>query len=126
MMHPDLQSYRAQIEAALVYSGHSHTFADVAQMIADGKAQFWGGPTSVIVTEIVLEPQQKVLHFFLAGGSLVELEEMTPIILKWAREKGCTRASLIGRKGWDRTFLKRQGWTNGLVVLEKDLNDGQE
>jgi hypothetical protein len=121
-----LDGYRAQIEAALVYSGHSHTFEDVAAMVAAGTAQFWGGPTSVIVTEIVQEPQHKVLHFFLAGGNLAELEQMTPLIEQWGRERGCVRASLIGRKGWDRTFLKRQGWHNGLVVLEKDLNSGKE
>lgn len=121
-----IADYKPQIEAALQYSGHSHTFDDVVAMVKAGKAQFWGGPTSVIVTEIVLEPQQKVLHFFLAGGNLAELEAMTPMILQWGREKGCVRASLVGRKGWDRTFLKRQGWTNGLVVLEKDLNDEQE
>jgi hypothetical protein len=120
-----LTAYRPQIEAALVYSGHSHTFDDVAQLVKDGKAQFWGGPTSVVITQVVLEPQHKVLHFFLAGGNLAELEKMTPLIEQWGREQGCTRASLVGRKGWDRTFLSRQGWHNGLVVLEKDL-DGQE
>jgi hypothetical protein len=124
-MIPDLAKYRRQIEAALVYSGHSHDFDDVAAMVAAGKAQFWPGRTSVIITEIIVEPRHKVLHFFLAGGDLAELEQMTPIIEQWGRERGCTRASLVGRKGWDRTFLKRQGWTNGLVVLEKSF-DGKE
>lgn len=126
MMRADIAQYREQIEAALVYSGHSHTFADVAEMVAANRAQFWAGPASVIVTQVVQEPQHKVLHFFLAGGNLAELEQMTPFVEAWGKEQGCVRASLIGRKGWDRTFLSRQGWHNGMVVLEKDLNNGEE
>ena len=117
-----LDDYRAQIDAALVYSGHSHTFEDVAEMVAAGRAQAWFGPSSVIISEIVREPQHKVLHYFLAGGNLAELEVMQPIVEAWGREQGCTVATLVGRKGWDRTFLKRQGWSNGLVVLSKQLD----
>lgn len=117
----NINDYRPQIEAALKYSGHSHTFDDVVAMVEAGTAQVWFGPSSVIVTEIVLEPQFKVLQYFLAGGNLAELEAMQPIIEQWAREHGCTRAVIVGRKGWERTFLARQGWTNGLVVLDKVL-----
>lgn len=119
---PALADYRQQVEAALVFSGHSHNFDDVAAMVEAGKAQAWFGPNSIVITEIVLEPRFKVLNYFLAGGNLAELEAMQPLIEKWAREHGCVRATLVGRKGWDRTFLKRQGWTNGLVVLDKNLD----
>lgn len=122
-MTPNLADYRQQIEDALVFSGQSHTYDDVAAMVADGRAQAWFGPRTIIITELVVEPQHKVLHFFLAGGHGGELEAMTPIVEAWGREHGCTRATLVGRKGWERTFLKRQGWTNhGLVVLDKNLN----
>lgn len=120
---PTLAEYQRQIDAALEYSGKSHTFDDVAAMVADGRAQAWYGPDSIIITEVVVEPRHKVLHYFLAGGSLAELEAMLPIVEAWGREHGCTRATLVGRKGWERTFLKRQGWTNGLVVLEKTFNN---
>lgn len=122
---PDISAYRPYIEAALEYAGHSHTFDDVCELVASGKAQFWPGPHSAIVTEIVAEPRHTVLHFFLAGGNMAELEAMTPLVLQWGRDRGCTKASLIGRKGWERTFLTRTGWRSGLVVLEKHL-DGQE
>jgi hypothetical protein len=120
----DICAYRRYIEDALEYAGHSHTFDDVAAMVASGEAQFWPGPNSAIVTEFVLEPRTKRLNFFLAGGTLAELEAMTPLVLEWGREQGCTTASLIGRRGWERTFLSRTGWKSGLVVLEKDLTDG--
>lgn len=118
-----IDDYRKQIEDALVYSGHSHTYEDVVKIVENGSAQAWYGPNSIIITQLVLEPQYKVLHFFLAGGVLAEIEAMMPEIEKWGRDEyGCRRASLVGRKGWERTFLKRQGWTNGLVLLEKEYN----
>jgi hypothetical protein len=123
MSDDKLGGYRTQIEAALVYSGHTHKFDDVVALVEAGKAQAWFGPSSIIVTEIVLEPQVKVLHYFLAGGNLAELEAMYPIVEQWGREHGCKRATLVGRKGWERTFLNRQGWTNGLVVLEKKFDE---
>lgn len=118
----DICDYRRYIEDALEYAGQSHTFEDVVAMVASGEAQFWPLPHSAIVTEIVVEPRKKRLNFFLAGGVLAELEAATPLILEWGRERGCTSATLIGRKGWERTFLSRTGWKSGLVVLEKDLS----
>ena len=63
------------------------------------------------------------LHFFLAGGVMAELEAMTPIILEWGVAHGCTKARLVGRKGWARSFLMDSGWHDtGLVILEKRIN----
>lgn len=91
-------------------------------MVAAGHAQFWPGPASVIITEIVDYPRKRVCHFFLAAGNLSELEAMTPIVLDWAKAKGCVAASFIGRRGWLRTFVSRLGWQESPVVLmEKPL-----
>lgn len=121
----DILAYRRYIEDALVYAGGTHTFEDVRAAVDAGTLHFWPGASSVVVTEIVEYPQKKVLHIFLAGGTLSELEQMQPLILDWGREQGCTAATLAGRKGWDRTFLTRQGWEQTLVVLETPL-DGRK
>lgn len=112
---------RPHIEAALKYSGGTHSFADIVAGVDAGKLQFWPGPNSAIVTEIQEYPQKKVLHFFLAGGNLAELERMLPVIYDFGREQGCTSATLSGRLGWQRTFLTNEGWTTKLVVMSKDL-----
>lgn len=117
-----LSHFRSHIEAALSHGSATHTYEDVAEMVAAGHAQFWPGPASVVVTETIAHPQAKRLHFFLAAGVRRELEAMTPGILDWGRSVGCTRATLMGRKGWTRTFLKDTGWNaSDLVLMEKAL-----
>lgn len=122
---PSIEHFREYIERALEHAGGSHTFADVEQAVAEGRLQFWPGPHSVVLTEIIEYPQGLVLNYFIAGGGgpnpLAELEAMVPQIEAWGRERGCKRATFIGRKGWGRTFLTRTGWRPTLEVFEKGL-----
>lgn len=117
----DPYARRKQIEAALAFSGGTHSMDDVADAVEAGRMQFWAGPNSAIVTEILTTPQKKMLNFFLAGGDLSELEAMYPEVERWGAKQGCTAAVFTGRKGWERTFLARKGWTPRLVVFEKEL-----
>lgn len=110
------------VEAALIFAGGSHTRQDVWDMVAKEKAQLWFGPDSIIVTEIQTTPRMKILHFWLAGGSLGELERMYPLIEEWGVAMGCTQATLTGRKGWERTFLQRLGWTYAHTTFAKELS----
>ena len=114
-----LLPYKAHLEAALAYADMSHTFEDVVALVASGAAQAWPGPASIIITEIVTFPRWSVLNFFLAAGRMSELQAMTPHILDWAKAHGCTRATLVGRKGWARSFLTSTGWREKPVrILE--------
>lgn len=116
----DISTYRSQIEAALKYADDSHAFQDIVDGVAAGELQFWPGPRSVIITEILTYPKYRALNFFLAGGDLLELEAMYTPIIDWAQERGCDRAILTGRKGWERSFLTaKQGWRPTLTVYEK-------
>ena len=117
-----LLPYKAHLEAALAYADMSHTFDDVVSLVASGAAQAWPGPASIIVTEIVEYPRHHVLHFFLGAGSLSELKAMVPIILEWGREQGCTRARVIGRRGWSRVFTRDPAWhVKPQVTVERTL-----
>jgi len=117
-----VSDFRHHIAAALRRTGDHHTYEDVAAMIADGDAQFWPYLHSCVVTEVLVEPDHKRLHFFLAAGRRHELEAMQPVILEWGRSRGCTRATLVGRKGWQRSFLAQSGWTvSPLVLMERGI-----
>lgn len=119
-----LSRYRPQIEAALSYADATHTYEDVAEMVAAGALQFWPGPASCIVTELISFPRKRVLNVFLAGGNLPELEAMIPFVLAWGKDQGCDAASFTGRRGWERSFVTRMGWTpSRLVTFTKGLNE---
>ena len=112
---------RKHVAAALEYSAGTHTIDDVADGILEGKFQCWEGKESIIITEIVVYPRLKDLHFFLAGGDLDEISHMEPIIAAWGKSLGCTRVSLAGRKGWQKSFLKERGYEPKWSVLSKEL-----
>lgn len=109
------------IRAALEYDGDTHTVEDVLLEVATGECQFWPGRTSAIITEVRKYPRKTVLHYWLAGGDLHELEEMSAQIETWAREQGCTRITLAGRRGWARTFLRDRGYEPQSAILAKEL-----
>jgi hypothetical protein len=117
----EFERLRHHVVAALEYSGGSHAVEDIADGIRRGRFQLWPGADSVIVTEIIVYPQLKDLHFFLAGGDLDELRLMQPLIESWGKDMGCSRVSLAGRRGWERTFLRDRGYEPKWFVMCKDL-----
>lgn len=117
----DFERLRHHVAAALEYSGGTHKVEDIAEGICAGRFQFWPGRDSAVVTEIIVYPQLKDLHYFLAGGDLDELRLMRPLIEQWGKSIGCSRVSLAGRKGWERTFLKDEGYEPKWFILCKDL-----
>ena len=117
----ELSRCRQWVEDALEYAEGTHNFNDIAAAVLSDRFQIWPSNNAVVVTEIVVYPQLKDLHFFLAGGNLDELKAMRPIIEDWGRSIGCTRVSLAGRKGWERTFLKDEGYRPNWFVLSKEL-----
>lgn len=121
MIHK-LERYRKQIEAALVYADDSHSFEDIKQAVEAGTLQFFPGLSSVVVTEIVVFPRYKALNLFLAGGNMTELQAMLPEIESYAKYVGADRMILTGRKGWTRSFLKHEGYTEKMVTMEKKFN----
>ena len=121
-MNTEIQHYRTLLESALVYAGKTHTYEDVVHAVESGEAQFWPGPNSCIVTQIDEQPQGDILHFFLAAGNSKELARMAPEVVEWGKEQGCVKARLVGRKGWLRSFLNEQGWSDtALVIMEKPI-----
>ena len=116
-----LERLRHHVEAALEYSGGTHDFEDVVQMVEGHRLQLWPAKDSVVLTEIIDYPRLKNLHYFLAGGDLDELSRMRPLIESWGKSIGCTRVTLAGRRGWAKTFLKDEGYSPQWSVLAKEL-----
>ena len=114
----EIERCRKWIEDALEYSGGTHTFDDIAELIGKGRLQLWPAKKSCIVTEITVYPRKKVLHVFLGGGDLDEILDMHQSVVQWAKDQGCSSLTMTGRKGWVKA-LKDDGWKSQLVLLEK-------
>lgn len=115
-------SSRDLIARALEYSGGTHTVQDVLDGVEAGEFQIWEGERSILVTKLMQHPRLLEVFAWLAAGDGREIEELYPVVLEWAKAKGCTRASCLGRPGWERSFLtKDAGWHSGLRVFAKEL-----
>jgi len=110
-----LHRLRHHVEAALEYSGGTHHF------VKDSRLQVWPANESIVLTEIIVYPRLKNLHYFLAGGDLDELSRMRPLIESWGKSIGCTRVTLAGRRGWQKSFLQDEGYSPQWSVLAKEL-----
>jgi len=117
----ELNRLRQQVESALEYSEGTHTFDDIADGVGNNRFQVWPGVKSVVITEIIVYPRIKNLHYFLAGGDLDELKLMRPYIERWGKSLGCTRVTLAGRQGWAKTFLRDEGYEPKWFILSKNL-----
>lgn len=117
----ELARCRPWIEAALEYSGGTHSFDDIAQGIASGHMQLWPAPRGCAVTQLVVYPQKDVLHIFLAGGELDQLLDGLQDAAAWGRAQGCKSVTLSGRLGWQRA-LAAHGFKHSTTVLEMEIS----
>lgn len=117
----DLDRLRPQIEAALEYANGTHTYDDVCVMVMQGRLRFWPMKQSFIMTEIITYPRKKLLHGFLAGGSLDEIITMQNELVKAAKEADCYAIALSGRRGWVKA-LKPLGWKEDITVCIFEVN----
>jgi hypothetical protein len=115
-----IDELRDKVEAALREGGGTHSYDDVLAGIRSDRYQWWPGLKSFVVTEIMDYPQKRVCHVFLAGGELEEIRAIRTWIEQWAKQIGCTSATIYGRPGWERE-LKGEGWQRTAVCLEKSL-----
>jgi len=117
----DFERLAPQLERALK-GARGYTLDDVREGISNGQMQLWPGLDSAIISQIIERPQGRELLFFLAAGNMEEMKRLYPIVMDWGRSKGCTYASMIGRKGWERSFLTREeGWKATHVVFEREI-----
>lgn len=120
MIQEELIRCKEWIESALDVGGKTHSFKDIVDGVLSGHMQLWGGENGCAVTEIVVYPNKKVLHVFLAGGKLEQITDMESDAVKWAKAQGCDGMSLSGRKGWVKA-LKNYDWKPQQVVLTKEF-----
>jgi hypothetical protein len=116
----DLMRCREWIQSALDKGLNTHSFVDVVDGVMSGHMQLWSGENGCAVTELVVYPNKKVLHVFLAGGKLEQITDMHADAVKWAKAQGCEGMTIVGRKGWKKV-LGNEGWEEQHTVLGKEF-----
>jgi len=114
---PTPSSVRQFIQDALDHCGNTHTVDDVLQMVEDGKAALHVGGRCAVVTQEMELPAGRQLHYWLAGGDLDELREIEKRVSGGAKQNGCTRATIIGRRGWSKAL----GYDEMATVMARKL-----
>jgi hypothetical protein len=112
------------IESALKKGGDTHDFKDIVDGVQSGHMQLWFGLNGCAVTEIIVYPNKKVLHVFLAGGDqgqgIEQITDMHDDAVEWGKAQGCDGMTIAGRKGWQRV-LESRGWRKQFTTLVKEF-----
>ena len=87
-------------------------------MIEAGEAALFVGQKSAVVTQEIDVPAGRILHFWLAGGDVNELAKIAADVEAAAKEKGISKISIVGRRGWKR---KLDGFIEAGVLLTKEI-----
>ena len=116
----ELMRCKTWIEDALNKGGNTHDFVDICEGVLSGHMQLWSNEKACAITEIVVYPNKKVFHVFLAGGKMKQVLELHDNSLEWAKAQGCEGMTLSGRKGWTKALMSR-GWQPHQTVLAKEF-----
>lgn len=104
---------------AVARYGPTHERHHVWDRIASGHAQLWPAPSAAVVTEIDTYPTGfRELNFWLAAGDMKQILVMQPHIERWAKDQGCDRIAIRGRRGWLRAA---DGFREALVAMVKEI-----
>jgi len=113
--------------AGALTRGHSlETPEDVLNKIERQEYQLWvvddGAPAAAFVTRVASGSLGSALVTVCLGGKGMEhwLFAVEDVICGFARDKGCSRVYLYGRRGWVKQ-LAQYGWAEDTVNVVKEL-----
>jgi len=120
----ELMRGKAWIESALKKGGETHDFKDIVDGVLSGHMQLWMGENGCAVTEVIVYPNKKVLHVFLAGGDkgygIKQITDMHDDAMAWGKQQGCDGMTVAGRRGWKKV-LQSRGWSEQFTTLLKEF-----
>lgn len=116
---------RPWLEAALHRGGDPTTIDEVWEAVQAGRCHFWPAIDSAVVTQLCSKGRE--LNIYLAGGRIERLREMLPSLEAFGKALGCQIVTILGRRGWERTFLTREmGYAPVATLLGKELPNDVE
>ena len=120
----ELIKCREWIQLALDKGGDTHDFVDIVDGVISGHMQLWPGERGCAVTEILVYPNKKIFHVFLAGGDqgygINQIMDMHDDAIEFAKRNDCQGMTVSGRAGWKKILAER-GWKQQFVTLAKEF-----
>lgn len=117
----DFERLSGYISDALAHTGLTHlppTSLDAVRDAVDrGQLTLWPGQRAVLLTQ----HHPLVLEIYLAAGDMQEIEVLHDRACAAAKANGARHAVFSGRRGWERTWITRAGWTATQTVFERTL-----
>jgi len=121
------QRVKPHIDAALSYTKGELDADSIKDKLEKGEdlllLAIEEGILASIVCEIVQTATIKVCHVVACGGVRADiwLDKWYEIIVPLAKEQGCQRISISGRKGWEKK-LKVYGFNHAYTTLDQELS----
>jgi hypothetical protein len=116
------------ISRAFLVGGGDDTPNSTRQRLNDGKAQLWivlddrkagGELTAAATTELILTPKEKICVITsCAGKDLRRWDRFIADLEKFARDEGCAKLRIYGRRGWRKIL---SGYREPWITLEKSI-----
>jgi len=117
------QEMQQRFQRALDHAGNTHTVDDVLRMLDEGTAKCWTEGDGIIITTIDIFPRERAVHYWLAAGNLRDCLALEERINQDSVDRGCTIATVTGRKGWGpygaKTGWKLRGYLFGKRLAER-------
>lgn len=109
---------RSQVDRALAETEHWLDANSLRESVLLGRAILWTCGESILLAV----PEPTHLAFFLAAGDMPDVQRAYRAAEQWARQQGYSAMYLMGRRGWERSFLTREeGWRPVQTVMRKEL-----
>jgi hypothetical protein len=123
----EIWPYVAPLLKAACVRTELNAFADVEADILSGRSLLWiawngQGIDAAAATVLINSEIGKVCVITACGGR--DLQRWLPLLAgieNYARDEGCARVRIFGRKGWLRVL---KGFQQKCIVIDKDLVDG--
>ena len=110
------------IREAIAKSPEPYTEAEVLESVSTGYAKMFKADDSIMILTLQEHGDgSRSAHCWMASGKLDTIKnELMPQAEKWAKDNGCNRATIEGRRGWARV-LRDAGYREETVTLGKQL-----
>ena len=100
---------------------NDHTIEEVYQSLIECGRQLWVAGDDEINAILITSQSNNVCYVELcAGEGGISCIEHLATVEAWAKDGGCHRIEVLGRKGWERA-LKEHGYGFKNITLKKDL-----